>query len=124
MKRAALVRKTPMARSSSPLETRTPLARSSTLKPQSAARERAYGGPDGRRALVKRLLAEQPRCQIRVQCQGAPAVDVHEIKSRARGGSILDASNCMTTCRCCHGWVTEHPAEAQAKGWAKSSWDK
>ena len=126
MKRTALVRKTPLARSSSSLGTRTPLARSSTLKPRSAARDRAYRGPDGRRALVGRLLAETPRCQIRVLCAGATAVDVHERLKRSRGGNILDPiqAHMVTACRTCHDWTEREPAAATAARMLLPSWHR
>lgn len=44
------------------------------------------------------------------------ATDVHELKTRARGGSITELSNCIALCRGCHSWITEHPAWATAKG--------
>lgn len=97
-----------------PLKRGGPLPRSSTLKPRSAARERAYRGPDGRRALVARMLAEHPVCQVQWVCRGARAQDVHERLSRARGGNILDPvqAHMVTACRPCHDRVTTHPAEA------------
>jgi hypothetical protein len=47
---------------------------------------------------------------------------VHELKSRARGGSILDEDNLAALCRECHDFVTQHPAQALEEGWARSSW--
>lgn len=70
--------------------------------------------------LVKQLLADSPPCQ---RCHLFVATDVHEIKSRARGGSILDRDNLALLCRPCHSWVTTHPADATAEGWLKNSWD-
>lgn len=63
-----------------------------------------------RRALVKTLLAERPRCELRVRCNGARSVDVHERLKRSRGGNILDPvqAHMVTTCRACHDW-TENP---------------
>ena len=70
--------------------------------------------------LVKKLLDERTLCQ---RCQQKRSQDVHEIKSRARGGSILDERNLACLCRPCHNWVTSHPQEAHDEGWLKWSWE-
>lgn len=44
------------------------------------------------------------------------ADDLHEIVSRARGGSIVDPENVVPLCREHHRWVTEHPLEAAELG--------
>ena len=44
------------------------------------------------------------------------ADDLHEIRSRARGGSITDPANVIPLCREHHRWVTEHPLEAEKEG--------
>lgn len=72
-----------------------------------------------RRKLVAQLLEEKPNCE---RC-GNRATEVHELKSRARGGSILDRTNCVCLCHTCHHWVTTNPAEAKAQGWLKNSWE-
>ena len=74
-----------------------------------------------RRKLVAEILEEHPICQ---RCQSRQATEVHEILSRARGGSILDKSNCAALCHQCHFWITTHPVQAKAEGWLKNSWDK
>lgn len=48
---------------------------------------------------------------------GAGADDLHEVLSRARGGSISDPANCVPLCRECHDWVTTHPRLATGEGW-------
>jgi len=75
---------------------------------------------DQRVPLVKRLLSENPTCQ---KCFSARSQDVHEVKSRARGGSIIDIKNLRCLCRPCHNWITSHPEEAHAQGWLKWSWE-
>lgn len=87
-----------------------------------------------RRAFVAKVLAMYPLCQATVplldagfvdaarRCAG-PSCDVHEVKSRARGGSIVDETNVLALCRPCHSWVTEHPLEAIEAGLAAHSWD-
>lgn len=70
--------------------------------------------------LVIQLLEERPICQ---RCNKASSQDIHEIKSRARGGSITDVENLAALCRPCHTWITDHPAAAAAEGWSKHSWE-
>ncbi len=121
MKRTELKRKTP-------LQARTPLKRSSSglrqktpLKPRSEKMARIYR--EERIPLVKELLATFPYCKARlVNCTGR-STDVHEIKSRGRGGSITDRANCVTLCRSCHSWITDHPKEGLEMGFLKHSWD-
>lgn len=48
-------------------------------------------------------------------CQSR-ADDLHEIVSRARGGSVTDPENVVPLCRPHHIWVTEHPKEAAELG--------
>ena len=77
-----------------------------------------------RRKLVARLLAERPWCERHKRTQvsitgGARSTDIHELLSRARGGSILDEANCVALCRECHNWVHQNPAKAQEEGWLK-----
>lgn len=74
-----------------------------------------------RRSLVAQLLDEYPVCQ---RCNAARSTDVHEIKSRARGGSILDPVNLACLCRQCHTFITENPRVALDEGWSRHSWDK
>ena len=50
---------------------------------------------------------------------GGRADDLHELRSRARGGDITDPENCVPLCRRCHSRVTTEPAWAAANGWAR-----
>lgn len=43
--------------------------------------------------------------------------DMHEILTRARGGSATDPVNILLVCRACHRWIHEHPAEALRLGY-------
>jgi 5-methylcytosine-specific restriction endonuclease McrA len=96
---------------------RTPLKRSAGLKPRSAKRSKVYR--ESRVPLVIALLEARPNCE---RCRVARSVDVHERKSRARGGSILDEANLVCLCRPCHSWVTENPRAAEDEGWSLPSW--
>lgn len=72
-----------------------------------------------RRQLVAAMLEAHPVCQ---RCGRARSAEVHELKSRARGGSIVDEANCRALCHDCHRWITENPADAEADGWLLPSW--
>lgn len=112
MKRSPLRRKTP-------LEPGGPIARSSPINQVSKKRRKVLAE---RRQFVIDTLARHPRCEAgpRVQdrahrCQGTPS-DVHEIQTRARGGSIVDPDNVVAVCRACHDWIHSHPAQATTLG--------
>ena len=99
---------------------RTPLKRVRTLPRRTPLRlrsrkmQRLYR--EERVPLVKRLLEERPICQ---RCRRARSVTVHELVTRARGGSITDEENCVALCRDCHGWIHENPARATDEGWLR-----
>lgn len=84
------------------------------------SKKRAKLYRDERIPLVISLLSERPTCQ---KCMSAPSQDIHELKSRARGGSITDLNNLVALCRSCHNWITTHPKEAHDQGWLKQSWE-
>lgn len=73
-----------------------------------------------RRPLVQKLLSERPVCQ---RCKKQVSQDIHELKSRARGGSITDIDNLVAICRDCHRWITDNPKAAAQTGWLKHSWE-
>lgn len=99
----------------------TPLRRRKRINPRSAKREAIR---DERAALVERLLYERPTCEVRRghpphYCKrpcGRRSVHIHEILTRARGGSILDEVNCLAVCDQCHRWIHEHPRAAEIIG--------
>ncbi len=79
------------------------------------------------RALVRvwdaKVLTERPACEVRVRgCEGR-SVDVHEPRTRARGGSHLDESNTLAVCRSCHEWIHHFPGEATRLRFLIHSWD-
>lgn len=96
------------------------LARRARLRSRSAKTARVY--EQERRPLVAGMLTERPWCEIRwdSRCQGR-SVDVHEILSRGRGGSITDEANCVTGCRYCHDQIDDHPQEAEDRGFLAPS---
>jgi hypothetical protein len=69
------------------------------------------------------VLGRVARCEAGIDglCWGQPT-DVHEIKTRARGGSITDPDNCLALCRACHAYITEHPQWALEHGYVVHSW--
>ena len=52
-----------------------------------------------------------------------PWDDGHEIVTRARGGSPIEASNVVGLCRPHHSWVTDHPKLAHEIGLMKHGWE-
>lgn len=89
------------------------------LRPRSAAMSALYVK---RRALVAGLLAERPSCEAAIPglCTGR-TVDLHELLSRARGGSILEPDGLLALCRACHDHITEHPLWAEGHGLAMAT---
>lgn len=84
------------------------------------SKKRAKLYRDERIPLVIALLIERPTCQ---KCMSAGSQDIHELKSRARGGSITDLNNLVALCRSCHNWITQNPKQAHEQGWLKQSWE-
>lgn len=85
-----------------------------------------------RRPLVAKMLEEKPWCQacpVFAEHDGKPtyyrnrSCDVHELKRRSQGGSILDEENCITVCRPCHQRIGNYPQLAFDLGLAKHGWE-
>lgn len=93
----------------------------SRIKPVSAKRRSQAGA---RRKTIE-LVMERDKyaCQAKLSGCSMHATDVHELKTRARGGSIIELSNCVALCRGCHSWITEHPKWATEHGFMLHSWD-
>lgn len=86
----------------------------SRIKPVSAKRRSIT---KARRETRERVLERDKfACQAQIPGCSFHATDVHELKSRARGGSILEDANCISLCRTCHAWITEHPKWATERG--------
>ena len=91
---------------------RTPLLRKSPLRAMSLKRRRAL---PARKACREIVIARQGgRCAL-PYC-GELATDVHEIRSRAQGGSITDPANCLGLCSRCHALVHDNPKRAAELG--------
>ena len=108
------------------LKRNTPLRRSGYLRRSgqlpAASAKRAHE-QHARQALVLKVLTERPECEVRVRgCEGR-SVDVHDPRTRARGGSHLDESNTLAVCRSCHEWIHHFPGEATRLRFLIHSWD-
>lgn len=106
--------KYPIRMKRSPISRRTPLKRVSR-KRAALLRERTA---------VRRYVFERAgfQCEARIDgCTFMPT-DVHEILTRARGGSIIDPENCLALCRPCHQFITENPMFAEMNGFVVSQW--
>jgi len=92
----------------------------SAINPVSAKRR----GQLAERAATRReVFARSETCEagINEYCSRVPT-DVHEIKTRARGGSITDPDNCLALCRGCHRFITDHPAWSLEHGYVVHAW--
>lgn len=85
-----------------------------------------------RRPLVRRLLEERPWCEAcpvfaahdgKVTYQRNPSADIHELKRRSQGGSILDEPNLLAVCRPCHRRIGNHPQLAFDLGLSRHGWE-
>lgn len=81
-----------------------PLKRRSRLRPISSKRQAIQ---TERAVLRIRMLVAHPVCQVQ-DCRKESA-HVHEVLTRARGGSILDESNCRAVCASCHRRIHDNP---------------
>jgi len=75
-----------------------------------------------RASFRKRILEERMACEARIRGCTMMPTDVHEIKTRARGGSIIDEHNVLALCRSCHVFITENPGWAVETGFVVHSW--
>lgn len=75
-----------------------------------------------RKRLRNRLLEERPWCEARIKGCTRVATDLHEIMTRARGGSITDENNILCLCRNCHAFITVEPAWSEANGFTVHAW--
>jgi 5-methylcytosine-specific restriction endonuclease McrA len=86
-----------------------------------------------RRPLVARLLEQRPHCEAcpvfaehdeKVVYSRRRSVDIHELKRRSQGGSILDEDNLMAVCRECHDRIGRYPALAFELGLSRHGWEE
>ena len=119
---AALPARTVPLRRGSGLQSFTGPERRTRIKPVSAKR---VAENRERRAMARTLWPELPPCPV-PWC-GRIADDLHEILSRAQGGSITDPENCIPLCSLHHDEITFFPESklewAYALGFLKHSRD-
>lgn len=101
MRRTALRRKTPLARTGS--LKRTPLRK---VSKRQSARNRAYT------PLRRAFLTAHPICQV---CRAQQATDIHHMAGR--GSNTNDPDTFLATCRRCHDGIHVNPSWARAHGW-------
>ena len=86
-----------------------------------------------RRKLVVRLLEEKPWCEAcpvfaehdeKKMYKRNQSSDLHELKRRSQGGSILDEENIICVCRPCHTRIGNYPQLAFDLGLAKHGWEE
>ncbi|MFW6030981.1 MAG: hypothetical protein ACOC9T_00190 [Myxococcota bacterium] len=108
-----------------PEKLRAWLRRSKRLVPKSTRRS---AQDEERRALVRRLLRERPYCEVAWAGAEAPCfgpLTVHEVFTRARGGSILDEDNCRVVCAEHNRWLSqtvEGQRWGRAHGFLRARW--
>lgn len=118
-----------------PLQRRTPLKGGQPLPrggglarggPLAARSEKTRAVYVDRRKIVADLVGQRCEAQIPGVCLGH-ATQVHEVLTRARGGSILDRDNLLALCGTggagCHPYITAHPAWADNHGFTLPSWE-
>jgi len=100
------------------------------LRYRSAKKEKEYVE---RRKLVVRLLEEKPWCEAcpvfaehdeKKMYKRNQSSDLHELKRRSQGGSILDEENIICVCRPCHTRIGNYPQLAFDLGLAKHGWER
>lgn len=120
---------------------RVPIKRSRKPIPFRSAKRAAIA--DERKAFVTRILTERPQCEARnylrpivgtlvgkdqdrvlAALRGCTwqSSEVHELLSRARGGSIVEDANVASLCHWCHAWVTTEPRLSALAGLQRSRW--
>ena len=136
------MRRTPLARGTKGLVTKTPLATKSPPKKgtkvnsTSKQRKQKLAAESDIRALY---LINHPHCEIgqamlmspdpkvrryyRAICQGT-ADACHERKKRSAGGSTIDPVNLMSACNPCNTWVEDNPPIAGELGLTVLGWQQ
>jgi len=111
---------------SAPLRRSTPLRSTTPLRPRSKRVAKLYR--EQRVPLVRRLLAERPRCEA-VNVAPGPCfgeLTVHESIRRSQSGSIVQDAKAEAQgqtfhvlCVGHHGYVTDHPSWAVEHGFTQ-----
>lgn len=87
--------------------------------------DRRLDGATERTRLREHVLERDKGCVFHRILPGpcAGPTDVHEVLTRARGGSHLDPDNCVALCNWANTvWIAQHPAGAEVLGLLLPSW--
>lgn len=117
---------------SGPLRRRTPLARSTTPLRRTRLRPRsdAYTEDQTREAVAYDTVRRRAggRCEIGADgCTGGHDQTHHRLPrsaSSVRNMGRHDPALLLAACGWCHDWVETHRAEAMAAGWLVSRYDR
>lgn len=90
-----------------------PVKKISIMSVKRMAQQRLY------RKIVKEMLAEDPRCEIRaIGCTGIAEGLQHKVKRSSK--NLLDKKNLLRSCNSCNTWIENNPLEAIAMGVSES----
>ena len=70
-------------------------------------------------ALVKAMLEENKKCEIRAEGCTTWAQGLHHIEKRNEH-NLCDRRNLLRACNNCNNWIERNPKKAEENGWAKS----
>lgn len=93
--------------------------RRSRLNPTSKKRNQQNRERDFVRKVIMKERGALCEAMIPATCTYV-GTDLHEILTRARGGSIIDPDNILLLCRECHGFITSQPAWSKENGFVVS----
>jgi hypothetical protein len=83
--------------------------RISIMSVKRMAQQRLY------RKIVKEMLEEDPRCEIKAPgCSGIAEGLQHKVKRSVK--NLLNRKNLLRSCNACQTWIENHPLEAIAMG--------
>lgn len=81
----------------------------SVMNAKRMAQQRLY------RKIVKEMLSENPRCEIKAPgCTGIAEGLQHKIKRSPK--NLLDRKNLLRSCNSCNTWIENNPLQAIAMG--------
>ena len=67
------------------------------------------------RKIVKEMIEEDPRCEIKAPgCTGIAEGLQHKVKRTSK--NLLNRKNLLRSCNSCNTWIENHPLEAIAMG--------
>lgn len=99
-------------------------ARSAFVDEQLKKRPFCEAGPIiGKHTGFQRFSNNHPRDNVWFHCRSRSSA-MHEPLTRARApgpDTILEEKNSLAVCDACHGWIHDHPKDAESLGLLKSS---